>query len=299
MCQIIYKPGNFELPFDKLKSTCIVNPDGFGIMGIDRGKVVLRKHYDGKNDPEKLARVLEEYKSLDKVGVHVRFRTKGPVGCETCHPFEAYKDGDKRLLMMHNGTISGFGNDKVVDTEEYAKVILGPLYERTLKMGIDPFEDDLFEEINTKYLGSSNKLLLMNDSGFKIIGDKHGSWEKGDDGVEYWVSNTYSFNRTHREPSTTVWSYPTYNSSKKTSTTAVVPFTSTKKEETTEEVKPKRKIIQSFTDIANVEVEDLVGLTYDDIDDIVTYEPENAVLLIVQLLQELEFYLVDDQEDAE
>lgn len=293
MCQVIRKPGDFEIPFDKLKSSCLVNPDGFGIMGNDRGKLVFKTHFSGDNDPEHVAKVLEEYKSLDEIFLHLRFRTKGKTDALSCHPFKIYSDGGRQLMLMHNGTLSGYGNEDTVDSLDFGLKLVGPLYERMLSYCDDPLGDPLFQEIVKKYTGVSSKIVLLDNKGDHIVNyDQGEEITEKDTGLIWWVSNTYSFDRYHREPTTT-YSRTTYSPPARTYS-----FHSNKKVEEKKEEKeepkfefPRQEVRDSFLDYLDpgINLEDLCDLTYEDVSDIVDWHPDLAKLLICDLLLELAY----------
>lgn len=211
MCVIIYREPKVSIPFEKLVSACLVNADGMGIVSVDRGKLELRKYFfDKGNDPEVLAKALEDAKDLHTY-VHLRYRTKGPKDKSNVHPFGVLKSKKHGLdiQFMHNGTLSSFGDTTNCDSKDFAKSILTPLSERFLQT-VDKEElllDKVYTNIIKQYAGTTSVFLMMDNLGnHNIFNMNNGKAFNG-----WWASNEYSFNRYHREPSTTY-----YNSGRRT-----------------------------------------------------------------------------------
>jgi hypothetical protein len=203
MCVIIVKEPGVTVPFDKLKSACIVNPDGWGAIVSDRGKAEVMRVFDPKgNSPDDIAKTLEQAKDLP-LALHLRYATHGSKSVENCHPFDVMlpaKDG-KHIVLMHNGTMSRFGGkvgDPRSDTAIFNETIVKRLVEDAVfRFGDEWNGDDFIAQVLGDYAGSNNKLVLFDEKGNHLIVNKSA-------GVQfpgYWASNDYSFNRHHREPS--------------------------------------------------------------------------------------------------
>lgn len=317
MCQIIFKPANFSISRENLRSTCLVNPDGFGILYWNGEKLLSEKIYDSKgNNPDDLEEFLSDYHDKE-IFMHFRFRTKGPVSKETCHPFEAYRNNDKGhlLYLMHNGTLSSWGDNNTVDSEDFAKNLVGPLYSRFISSGVDePLKDELFVTVVDEFVGLSSKIVLFDHTGtYLVFNEKNGKYYKEDDGTTWWASNEYSFNKAHREKKETVYNYGGYNSTKRIygkdgywEGNLYRPYTDKEKLEREETLRkeqkerkekkekvvkelPKRETIPSYwADVLKLQnADELCTMTYEDCCDLVDLEPENAKLLLNDLLIEL------------
>lgn len=336
MCVIIHRQPNVDIPFDKLTSACLVNADGWGIAIPDRGKLELRRVYDPKgNDPEKVAKVLEEAKRQD-VFLHLRFKTRGATDLKNVHPFTVTnrKSDGIDVQFMHNGTLSDFGNQADCDSKVFAREIVRPLYSALRDtMGDKALTSPLFSKIMHKYAGPSSLFAIVDSKGNHLIVNK----DKGFQHDGWWSSNEYSFNRTHREPT-----YSTYYQSKwidhgrsvqkaettaGTATAAAVGRSDTVvKEDTTTPFGPTRGTIpevtgtdhttkrivakgelpkpsprQTFCEVAGIAaLEECSLMSADNIKELVTDYPEHAALLIMDLLAELydaKIEGVDDTED--
>ena len=208
MCVIILPEKGKEVPFDDIKSACIVNPDGFGIAIADRNKLTVIKHYDKKgNNPEKVQKLLEDAKDLPLV-LHLRFATKGDKNHDNCHPYYTLKKKDDGidLILCHNGTFYSYEEtDKTKsDTWHLNEAWFKPLFKRFKSS--ETLQDKLLKDILEKLRPSSSVLTFFDETGSVLT---LGSGETMPWG---WASNKYSFNRTHREPEKPAFQTPYHNS---------------------------------------------------------------------------------------
>jgi len=107
MCVIIIKQKGKDVPREVLKTSARINPHGLGIVWLDTFEVTYHKS--------------KEYSTLDTDRpyiAHFRYATIGKVCKENTHPFVCGKNKDE--LFMMNGTINGYGNQKMTDTEDLA-----------------------------------------------------------------------------------------------------------------------------------------------------------------------------------
>lgn len=325
MCVIIHRIPGQDLPFEKLKSACIVNPDGFGVLIPDRGKLEMRRVYDvNGNAADKLAKLFEDAKGLD-VYAHLRFRTKGPKDLTNVHPFTVVnkKTDGVDVQFMHNGTLPDFGNDIACDSRAFTFEIVRPLYRMVAaKVGIDKaLYDPLFGKLLTKYAGPNSIFTLVDSFGNNLIINKKQGF-KFDWG---WASNEYSFNRDHRDYgySTSYSQYKANNYKSSGSTSWVIgentsskvdkefndelPFDNpTTKAKTTTALPevmnktgtpaaiirrsnmPVTSNRQTFLDVAELhDLSEVTNLSREDIEDLVDEYPEHACLLIQDLITEL------------
>ena len=204
MCVIIERNPNVGIDTQKIESACLVNPDGYGLIVIDRDKLEVVKEYPkGGNDPEVILRRLEDAKD-QKVLLHLRFNTAGATDDANCHPFTVLsKEHDGyEMQLMHNGTIYDFkdSKSKMSDTYHFTTDFLRPLYQRSFAGGLthDKLMDvPLCNKIIDQFIGSGNIVTLVDELGqIKIFNRNKGFQHEG-----WWSSNTYSFNRSHRSNS--------------------------------------------------------------------------------------------------
>lgn len=203
MCVIIQRQPNVEIPFDKLASACVVNPDGWGVAIADRGKLELRHGLEKTTDPEKIMKILEDAKTLP-VMLHLRYVTQGAKSLENCHPFWSLTRDEHGvdLAFCHNGTLSDWKENDSDYSDSYwiNQKLITPLFQRTAafvgKENIlrDEFSISLLEEM----AGYSSLFGLIDGSGTQLAinGDKGKEFEG------WWASNEYSFNERHRTKTT-------------------------------------------------------------------------------------------------
>lgn len=206
MCVIIQRNPGVILPEEKIWSASHVNPDGYGISFIDRGKIETIKEYPtGGNKPDIIMKRLVDAPDLQAY-VHFRYKTAGKTNTENCHPFQVL---DKEthgidLMFMHNGTMNEFSGDKEFsDTYCFNEMILKPLLGNfQLGKKVDNTEGSILQDtvlfhILSKYAGGVFTL-YDNEGNYMIVNKKNGVVYKDNNGKEWWASNAYSFNRTHR-----------------------------------------------------------------------------------------------------
>jgi hypothetical protein len=295
-----------------------------GLAVVDRGKMELRKYFDPKgNDPEVVAKFLEDAKKQD-VYIHLRYRTRGARDKENVHPFGILKNAKHGIdiQFMHNGTLTDFGNATDCDSKDFVKSILTPVSERFIK-SIDPgqlLHDPVYTAILDKYAGKGSVFLLFDNLGnHRIV-----NYDNGKDFTGWWASNEYSFNRSHRSPVSNTsddfyYRGKGYNNRvqdysqppKKTVSLAEVPKADKKKEnpqppfndevpfntEAANDKKgtEKKQLLgptlpsrERFIDVAKIKtLSEVCALSSDDIKDMVDDYPEEATLLILDLLKEL------------
>jgi predicted glutamine amidotransferase len=112
MCIAILNTPNNILPFDTIESSLYSNPDGFGLIATDRGKLIIQKSMS--INPDKIYGIyLKHREDLpdSNIVLHFRIATAGKVNIENCHPFQVRPD----LAFVHNGII-GQGSRKHSDT---------------------------------------------------------------------------------------------------------------------------------------------------------------------------------------
>lgn len=308
MCVIIHREPGIEIPFDKLRSACTVNSDGMGLIIHDRGQIELRRVYDPKgNDPDKLAKLLEDAKDHD-IYVHLRYKTKGATDLKNVHPFTVLKQKKHGMdiQFMHNGTLPDFGNQADCDSKDFAQAILQPLFQKLIP-GVGEenlLNDPTVAAILNEYAGRASVFLLADNFGNHLIINKDNGYEqKG-----WWASNQYSFDVSHRSYTKNEYTKDwVQTDTKKAVSLASVPAPKPMDKGRTSDVafndeipfamgspvasSQKASAIpdrQTFCEVAGIEsLNEMCSLSYQHVEDLVQDNPEYAVLLIVDLLAEL------------
>lgn len=238
MCLIVLRKPNQELDFEKFKTACLNNPDGYGLSfpAGDGDKLsVLRSATSA--DPDALYRLIQEELSNESIMLHLRYTTAGETSMRNAHPFPVlnFKEHGEDVRMAHNGTIYKWKTNSLrrtweSDTRAFVRGFVNPLFARMNKgfYSEEVFEDPFVHQLLEDQIPPASVLTFINGVGdFKVVNAKGngGGWEEGD-GVYY--SNKYSFNARHRVP-VTPYNYNTgYRPSTAVTTTskpAVVPET--------------------------------------------------------------------------
>lgn len=311
MCVIILRQPNVDIDFEKIKSACIVNPDGWGMVVNDRGKQVVSRHYNPKgNDPEDVARALEEAKNLP-VYLHLRYSTAGKKNVDNCHPFLTTMKGDDgiSIAFMHNGTVGKFSTTDMCDSYNFNEKIIRPLLKRIMAFSSpeEALADPLLPLILKEYAGSTSVFTLVDQNDKTLVINE----DRGKQFDGWWASNSYSFDRTHREPVSQTrgsWYYNYKTNKYESIVDDEEPFEKddVKPSETKKVVKisnqpkniPTLEPVETFCEVAKInDLVEVCKLTEDDIDELIYNYPEKAKLLIRDLLFEL--YNVRISEDSD
>jgi hypothetical protein len=186
MCLIIASTKGFaHLDYGLVDDIYCHNPDGFGFMYADNGKLV---QFKGLPLPGAIWTVLQNLPDDRMVAVHFRQTTHGKTDLGNAHPHPVLKLPGYRLYLMHNGILAcGNAADRSIsDTKHFIRDEIRP------RLARNPYSwrSRSFRKAILPLLGSSNKLLLMDSNG------KHSILNR-DTGVVIdgiWYSNTYAWN---------------------------------------------------------------------------------------------------------
>lgn len=280
MCLIIERQPKFELPFEKFETAILNNPDGYGFSYPDTNGKLVTVRNPNTPDPEKLYRTINEELIEVPIMVHLRYTTAGETNMRNAHPFpilERDKDGVD-LRMAHNGTLhkwktaAGAGES---DTRAFVRGYVRPLFKRLIK-GMDStaiLSDDFIKAMLDDQLSSASVLSFIDGEGNTLVVNETGNGGKREDG--WWYSNTYSFNKSHRQPKgSSVIAYPTSTTSNTGTTGTRGRFTDA--------------AVVKFTDKYNLnDITDTFCLTDDTIRDI-SKSSIDSELLIKELMAELQ-----------
>ena len=174
MCIAIMKSQSKKINKATLKRCYDANPDGAGFMYAENKELTVKKGYFTFKD------FYKEYKPHEnkQVLLHFRIKTHGPIDKNNCHPFLV----NSGLGFIHNGIISGYGDDKQSDTIAFNKAILKKI---VAKHGNNSLFDDPMVELIENVIGYSKLVFLDRHGNYKIMNEDKGSWS---DGV--WYSNS-------------------------------------------------------------------------------------------------------------
>ena len=168
MCLIITRETGGQVDWDVAEQASRRNPDGYGIVYAQKGKLNISKNLDW-NSIRNTAMSLE-FQDIPFM-LHMRLATHGAVTTDNCHPFMLESHD---IAMMHNGIIDTIhvpiGES---DSRAMADYLNGHMYEDFLK---DEAEVTFIEGLLDGY----NKLSFIDtDGNITIINDSLGEWADG------------------------------------------------------------------------------------------------------------------------
>ena len=174
MCIAIMKSENKKINKATLQRCYDANPDGAGFMYAENKELTVKKGYFTFKD------FYKEYKPHEnkQVLLHFRIKTHGPIDKDNCHPFLV----NTGLGFIHNGIITGYGDNKESDTIAFNNAILKKL---VAKHGNNSLFDDPMVELIENVIGYSKLVFLDRHGNYKIMNEEKGSWNDG-----IWYSNS-------------------------------------------------------------------------------------------------------------
>lgn len=174
MCIAIYKPASKSISKKRLQQCYNSNPDGAGFMYAENKQLHIHKGYFNF---DKFYKDFKEHKNK-KCVIHFRIKTHGKIDKTNCHPFNI----NDSLGFVHNGIISGFGNNTHSDTIQFNEKILQKLVGKWGNLAL--FEDPIVDLIEGR-IGWSKLIMLDRHNNHKIFNEEKGEWNGG-----VWYSNT-------------------------------------------------------------------------------------------------------------
>ena len=171
MCVIIHAPAGKTIPRQHLERAVRNNKDGWGMIALVGGRLVISRGYQDGNS------IVNEYEKLAKAGarvtVHARIGTSGEKGLTNTHPFQI---GNSGAYLMHNGTINidTSSNKRYCDSWHAAHFIAASI-DNEWKGNYDVIHDEIFKRSLGDWLkryGGGSKLVLIDDDDVSIINEK-------------------------------------------------------------------------------------------------------------------------------
>lgn len=201
MCIAIYKPAKIELSEETLQNCWDNNDDGAGYMFSWNNELVIRKGFFSFDDFYSMYKIDSEDNPESNFVLHFRISTSGNIDKRNTHPHRITKD----LALVHNGVLS----IDVPNGSPFSDTILFSKVLSSLPRGWNKNHGIIF--LVEEYLGSRNKIVLMNNKGkVFIINENAGKWDNG-----CWFSNnSYHYSRTYSCGYTTSCYSPGYTVTK-------------------------------------------------------------------------------------
>lgn len=159
------------LPSGYIKNSWDNNNQGGGLLFVRAGKLDTFKTYNYKEFLNKYNELRKD-KKIKTIVLHFRIATSGFEKYVNLHPFLVRND----LGFVHNGIISGLGNNERSDTYEFNETLK--------KLPVNFLRNDSILELISKYIGYSKLVFLDSQNKHTIVNEGLGIWEGGD-----WFSN--------------------------------------------------------------------------------------------------------------
>tara|TARA_R110002074_G_scaffold177148_2_gene340745 strand:+ start:1779 stop:2639 length:861 start_codon:yes stop_codon:yes gene_type:complete len=174
MCIAIMKSAKKKITKATLQRCYDANPDGAGFMYAENKELNVQKGFFTFKE------FYKEYKPHEnkQVLLHFRIKTHGKIDKNNCHPFLV----NNSLGFIHNGIITGYGDDKQSDTIDFNKSILQKI---VAKHGNNSLFDDPMVELIENVIGYSKLVFLDRHGNYKIMNEGKGEWKNG-----IWYSNS-------------------------------------------------------------------------------------------------------------
>jgi hypothetical protein len=182
MCLIAASRTGKIMSEEQQKNAWSNNSDGFGIVHLENGELIINKTMV----EDSVASLLAAAEGKPYIA-HWRWGTSGHKNLANCHPFKVASD----LYMAHNGVFHNVleYNDDMSDTWHFIKQYVRPLYLFNHAF----LQTPTFYKMLDKIAGT-NKLAFLDKVGnLTLVNEKMGTWQ-GD----IWLSNTYSLNSGYR-----------------------------------------------------------------------------------------------------
>lgn len=302
MCVIIEKQPGKVVPYEHLLAGAHRNPDGYGAVVVDRGKLEIIRGLskDFKQGADQVQKLLEQAKD-NLAYVHYRYRTKGNVDIDNVHPFTVLKSKDSEVVFMHNGTVSGFESEKFSDSKLLCERIISPLAKRTAALLGDENVccDPVMAAVLNQFAGGTyNKFVLVDNHGNSMVINR----TTGAPQPYGWTSNSYSVEpaqvrkylgnkEADKEETKSFPGLPHSVKSTNAATTNVVSLGSKlSKAKNTNKASPRYyhpSIRQTVADLTGFDLKDFCYFDADQIRNMVEDQPDLSAVLILDLLAKL------------
>lgn len=230
------------LPDEYIKNSWDNNDQGAGLLWNDNGVLKTYKTFSYKSFLKKYKEVRKQ--TSGKIVLHFRIATSGYMGKGNLHPFLV----NQGLGFVHNGVISGLGNNQHSDTYQFNEMLK--------QLPADFLSNKTILEFISNYITSSKLVFLDALGNHTIVNEKLGHWA-GDD----WFSNT-----SYMAYNDYYWAGDTKVSKSSTKASKLTPALPTLFDDEINEIADQiryyydevsAKEIQRFVDLTGCEVEEL------------------------------------------
>jgi predicted glutamine amidotransferase len=179
MCIAILNKPQILLPFEYIEESLFSNPDGFGMIYVKSGQIVIKKSLSQRATKiYKMYKEAREQNPLSNIVLHFRVSTAGKIDLTNCHPFTV----NTSLAFVHNGVI-GRGCINFSDTYHFNKLLQKLPSNFIESHGIMDLISERVTGSKLVFLSSANVPTIVNE----YLGhyDSEGNWFSNDSYLPY------------------------------------------------------------------------------------------------------------------
>jgi len=160
-----------QLKDEYIRNSWNNNDQGAGLLYNYKGILTTFKTYNYKEFLKKY-KELRKNKEIQNIVLHFRIATSGHEKYTNLHPFLV----NDKLGFVHNGIISGLGNNQHSDTYQFNDILK--------KLPKDFLNNESIKYFISDFINSSKLIFLDNKDNYTIINEGLGHWDNGQ-----WYSN--------------------------------------------------------------------------------------------------------------
>lgn len=175
MCIAILNTKN-TLSFDTIKNSWDNNNQGAGLLYAANNRLNVYKSYEFTDFYNEYKRVRKTHTGT--IVLHFRIATSGHKKWINLHPFIV----NNSLGFVHNGIISGLGDDQHSDTYQFNSMLQ--------KLPSNFLGNEVMREFIREYIGGSKLIFLDHKGNHTIINERAGHWKDGN----WYSNNSYACN---------------------------------------------------------------------------------------------------------
>lgn len=217
MCVIIHLKPGVLLPYKLFETATFNNPHGYGVVLKDNNMLeVKRECPEGGNDPEKIFKILEENRDIERY-VHLRWKTHGNIDLTNTQPFPAFISDKRQVYFMHNGVLPNYkkttqrvlpsggyvqdDDDSISDSRNFAETDLSEiLLHWRGPDGPGDIEDPMLYKVLDKFWSSGSKGILISNNQEPLLLSPS-SWQSIDSGESVIITDKSKKPHTKKEVS--------------------------------------------------------------------------------------------------
>jgi glutamine phosphoribosylpyrophosphate amidotransferase len=189
---IFVSPTGEKPPLNQRRNAYKANQDGVGLVWHHNNKTYYKK---GLMTEEKYLREFDLIPEGSPYMVHLRFQSIGEISHGNCHPFMSTYGH----LVVHNGTVTHFGDIETSDTLEFVTEVYDTFLERD--GGILSARSKVALE---KIIGSGKMVIMDMKGNITFLNEQFGHWNEdytiwyANSGYQDPITTTRRFNYEHR-----------------------------------------------------------------------------------------------------